>query len=195
MSETVPLATTPKIVCPETFRFCIFAVLIVELAIVEVASVDVPVDISVAMFALVIFAVNSFDVEALVVEAFSVAKFPVVPHSVVKNPVTEFRIFEVKLPVTVRLEAVVLPSVEDPVAKIFCAERFVVVALVSVAFVEDRLLILEEAFIIIPTVEVGVIAPAPAKFQLLVIQFPATAKQPPAIRFIPFPFTVDVAVV
>ncbi len=73
------------------------------------------------------------------------------------------------------------------------SDRLVIVALVRVACDEDKLLIVDEAFSMIPIVEVGVIAFVPLNVQLLLIQFPPTAKHPPPIRLSPLPFIVEVA--
>ena len=69
---------------------------------------------AVPLFRVVIFARFVFVVEAFVVDAFRVLKFAVVPKRVAMFPVIAFRIEVAKLPVTVRLVAVVEAIVEEP---------------------------------------------------------------------------------
>lgn len=62
---------------------------------------------------------------ALEVEAFKAWKLAVVDQRLVKNPVTARKRLAARLPVTVKLEAVVEPRVDEPVEEIFPAVRVV----------------------------------------------------------------------
>jgi hypothetical protein len=112
---------------------------LVTVALVRVAFVEVKYEVE----AVRRFAESELVVEAFVVDAFSVAKLAVVPHRVVIVPDTAEKIFETKFEIfaLVEVELVIVPLVavidapESPGAeKIPVTAKFVIVALVNVAF-------------------------------------------------------------
>jgi hypothetical protein len=141
----------------ETFvREILPAERVVIVAFVRVALLDVRYEVE----AVKIFATSEF-----VVEAFKFWKLPVVDHRVVMKAVTALRIDAARLPVEVRFETVVEPSVDEPViftfANVPVAEfRTVVVAFVIVPFVADtfvREILPAERVVIVAFVNVALI--------------------------------------
>jgi hypothetical protein len=75
---------------------------------------------TVLIFPVVAFSVTTLDVVAYVVDAYEFWKYPALANKVENQPDTMLSTLAARLPVTVRLDAVVDPIVDDPVVTKFC---------------------------------------------------------------------------
>ena len=149
---------------PKIFKLVTVALVMVALVLIKSARLVVPVavkfvvakleEVALVMVALVARRLSVLVVVALVVEAFKVAKLPVVPHNVVMVARVEVRLVKTaeRAVSSAEKRLVVVALVKDA----FCEKILVEVELLIVALLADRLVMVDEAEVVVEKVEVAV---------------------------------------